>query len=170
MRHQLILLLYGFIVISALIGTYIFISYHSAKPTDFTTEDGQIKGVLAISKNEYGEDIGLKLELKGHSNEYILAGKLLEISNPEIYKLEEGDAVRVWVKSEAAQNLLDKSIGKISPIWGIQRLNDHLTLLSLEDAIDQRKGTQYLIFALLSILTASLFSFFFYRKMKYHKL
>lgn len=169
MRHNLILLLYGFTVIAALIGTYIFISYNSAKSTDFTTEEGQIKGVLAISKNEYGEDVGLKLEMKERSTEYILAGKLLEISNTEIYKLKEGDAIRVWVKSEEAQNLLDKSIGAISPIWGIQRLSDELILLSLEDAIDQRKGIQYLIFAFFSVLTASVFSFFFYRKVKYHK-
>ena len=169
MRHQLILLFYGLIVFSSLVGASIFIGYHNTEPTDFITKEGKIKGVLMIAKDEYGEDVGLRFQLEGSSKEYVLAGKLLEISNPDIHNLKEGNAVRIWMKNEKAQNLLDKSIAHIDAIWGIQRLNDGVLLLSLEDTIRQRRGIQYLIFALLFILTASTFSFLFYQKIKFHK-
>lgn len=169
MRHQLILLFYGLIVISSLIGSFIFIGYHNTEQTDFTTKEGKVKGVLMISKNEYGEDVGLRFQLENNPLEYVLAGKLLEISNPDIHELKEGDAIRVWVKTTKAQNFVDKSITHINAIWGIQRLSDGMMLLALEDAISQRKGVQYLIFSLLFLLTASVFSFSFYRKVKFHK-
>lgn len=169
MRHQLILLFYGLIVISSLIGSFIFIGYHNTEQTDFTTKEGKVKGVLMISENEYGEDVGLRFKLENNPLDYVLAGKLLEISNPDIHKLKEGDAIRVWIKTTEAENFVDKSITRISAIWGLQRLDDGMMLLALEDAISQRKGLQYLIFAMLYLLTASVFSYSFYRKIKFHK-
>ncbi|WMX15403.1 hypothetical protein [Aureispira sp. CCB-E] len=169
MRHQLILLFYGLVIISSLVGAYIFIGYHTTKQTDFTTKEGVVQGVLMISKDEYGEDVGLRFRLEDSDVEYVLAGKLLEITHPDIHQLKEGDSIRVWVKTVAAQNFLDKSMAHMNAIWGIQRLTDGLILLALEDAIHQRSGLQYLGFVVLFILTASVFSFFFYRKVKLHK-
>ena len=90
---------------------------------------------------------------------YTLAGKLLEISEQDIYNLKSGDKVQVWIKKEEARTFFDHFLKHKDSIWGIESISGSSFLL-FETALAYQKKTSSLIYAGLFLLI-SMTSFFY---------
>lgn len=165
MKQKIILLVYVAMTFISLILSSIFGSYYETEKEDLTSITGTIEGELKVLKDEYGKDVGLRFHLKDQAVTYSLAGKLLRLSDPDIYALKEGDQVQVWHRKESSKTFVDNFMDHLDGVWGINQVNGK-PLLAIETSLKQRKSLQSLVLMSFFVIFAGCFSFLIYRQLK----
>lgn len=139
-------------------------SCHETEIKDLTFITGTIEGELEMLKEEYG-NVGLCFHLKNQDVTYSLGGKLLRLSDPDIYKLKEGDQVRIWHRKESSKTFVENFAAHLDDVWGIEQVNGKM-LLTIETSLKEQETASALMFISFFVIMTVCFSFLIYRRIK----
>lgn len=106
---------------------YVFFSQREVKAADLIEKTGVLAEDPLLVKDEYQENVGIRLTMEGEKVAFSVPGKLLQTADSAILALKGGDTVRYFVKQPKAFTLVDRFLSqRLRVVFGLSSADRQL--------------------------------------------